>query len=350
MQTLERRILPGLNREVSVLGAGCWPLGGPATNNGVPIGWDDVDPDTAYAALVQAHELGITLFDTADVYGLGRSERLLGRLVRDVGRDVLVVSSKVGYFAGTGRHPYHPRQMRHQLATTLDNLGTDHLDVYFLHSTDFGEHDQYLTGAVNLLRDWRDQGLIRAVGMRAPHTFAEQWAHQDRADAADTSRFLRLFHTVRPDVLTARYNLLSPLYGPDQTDIFDFARRHQVGVLVKQALGQGLLIGTHRATVPRRFSAADHRHGDPRFAPDALLRLADHLEPLRDRYGTTPTALIRVALRYALQRTPDSIVLVGFRDPEQIHTDVTCLGDPLTDDEIAEIRATLHPDTPEGNP
>jgi len=59
-----------------------------------------------------------------------------------VRRDELVISSKIGYFAGTSGHPYEPGQMRHQLATILDNLGTDHLDVYFLHSSDFGEHDR----------------------------------------------------------------------------------------------------------------------------------------------------------------------------------------------------------------
>ncbi len=231
----------------------------------------------------------------------------------------------------------------------LDNFGTDHLDVYFVHSTDFGEQDHYLTGVVDLLDEWRVQGLIRAVGMRAPHTFAEQWADQDRPEAADTGRFLRLFHTIRPDVLTARYNLLSPLYGAGETDIFAFARRHQAGVLIKQALGQGLLIGAHDHRAPRHFSDTDHRHHDPRFAPDALRRLADRLAPLHALHGTGTTGLARVALRYALHHAPDSIVLVGFRDPEQIHTDVTCLGGPLTDDEVARIRAALHPDTPEGH-
>nr|WP_248782392.1 aldo/keto reductase [Saccharothrix syringae] len=280
---------------------------------------------------------------------MGRSERLLGRLLRDVDRAELVLSSKVGYFAGTAPHPYHPRQMRHQLATTLDNLGTDHLDVYFLHSTDFGEHDHYLTGVVELMGKWREQGLIHAVGMRAPHTFAEQWTDQNRPEAADTGRFLRLFHTIRPDVLTARYNLLSPLYGPDETDIFAFARRHRVGVLIKQALGQGLLISAHDHRAPRHFSDTDHRHNDPRFAPEALRRLVNRLAPLHALYDTSTAELVRVALRYALHHALDSIVLVGFRDPEQIHTDVTCLGDPLTDDEVAQIRAALHPHTQEGH-
>ena len=111
---LERRVLPGLNAELSVIGAGCWTIGGPASNDGVPIGWDHVDPEAAYAGLVRAYELGATLFDTADVYGLGRSERLLGRLLRTLDRSVVVLSSKVGYFAGTAGHPYQPAQMRHQ--------------------------------------------------------------------------------------------------------------------------------------------------------------------------------------------------------------------------------------------
>lgn len=236
MTTMERRTLPGLGTEVSMLGAGCWTIGGPATNRGVPIGWDHVDPDAAHAGLARAHELGVILFDTADVYGLGQSERLLGRLLAEVDREELIVSSKVGYFAGTARHPYDPEQIRRQFATTLDNLGTTHLDIYFLHSSDFGDDDHYLPGALRVLRELREQGLIRAIGMRAPHTFAEQWATGTDQRAVQTARWLRRFHTIRPDVVTVRYNLFSPPYHAQETDIFDFARRHQVGVLIKQAL------------------------------------------------------------------------------------------------------------------
>jgi 1-deoxyxylulose-5-phosphate synthase len=71
---LKRRILPGLNTEVSAIGVGCWTIGGPATNNSVPIGWDLVAPEEAYAGLLRAHELGVTLFDTADVYSIGAEQ------------------------------------------------------------------------------------------------------------------------------------------------------------------------------------------------------------------------------------------------------------------------------------
>lgn len=346
MSGLQRRFLPGLNAEVSVLGAGCWAIGGPATNRGVPIGWDHVDPEQAYEGLIRAHQLGVTLFDTADVYGLGRSERLLGRLLRDTGRASLVISSKVGYFTGTARHPYHPDQMRRQFATTLDNLGTDHLDIYSLHSSDFGENDQYLAGAIEVMHELREHGLIRAIGMRAPHTFAEQWATGDDARAATTTRWLRLFDQIRPNVVTVRYNLLSPLYTEQETDIFGFARRHQVGVLIKQALGQGLLL-RDPANPPPVFSPADHRTRDPQFQPTALAALDRALAALRSWFGTDPSDLARIALRYVLQHTPDAAVLVGFRKPDQITTTLTCLGIPLRQDEIDQIIQLFHPQTHE---
>ena len=344
MHDMPRRALPGLNVEVSALGAGCWTIGGPATNGGVPIGWDSVDTDAAYAGLTRAYELGVSLFDTADVYGLGRSERLLGRLLATLDRSTVVVSSKVGYFAGTARHGYVPAQMRHQFATTLDNLGTDYLDVYYLHSADFGPDDRYLPGAVEFMAELKADGLIRAVGMRAPHEFAQEWAAGQGTRAESAARFLRLFTAIRPDVVTARYNLLSPLYSGGETDIFAFARRHDIGAIVKQALGQGLLLKPDLWALPT-FSRSDHRSSDPEFADAALSALRRRLAPIRDRFGDSPAELARVALRYVLQTAPDAPVLVGFRNADQIHTTLTSLGDPLTLDELADIRALLHPTT-----
>jgi len=342
MRPLEHRILPGLDEEVSALGAGCWTIGGAATNNAVPISWDNVDEDDAYAGLVRAYELGVTLFDTADVYGMGRSERLLGRLLGTVDRSSVVVSSKVGYFPGTGPHPYDPEQIHHQFATTLRNLGTNYLDVYFLHSSDFGEGDRYLADAVELLHSLRERGLVRAIGMRAPHTFAEQWVTGDGPIAAKAARFLHLFRAIRPSVLTARYNLLSPHYAEDETDIFAFARHHGVGVLIKQVLGQGLLLGCHHPDTPTTFSGGDHRTVDPRFDAESLREMWNLMAPIRARFGDTPTELARVALRYALQHAPDAAVLVGFRNADQICASITCLGESLAPAEITEIRAALH--------
>ncbi|MFI0411843.1 aldo/keto reductase [Actinomadura sp. 3N508] len=331
---LEQRAVPGLASKVSAIGAGCWTIGGAATNRGVPIGWDGVDPDQALAGLRRAHELGVTLYDTADVYGLGRSERLLGRLLRHCERDQLVISSKVGYFAGTAAHPYQRDQMRRQLDTTLTNLGTDHLDLYFLHSDDFGDNDTHLTAAVAQMNAFRDEGLIGAVGIRAPHEFAAEWATTGphRAQAA---RFLHLFTMIRPDVMTVRYNLLSPAYADHETDIFSFARRHGVGVLIKQALAQGLLLtADHQAPV---YGSGDHRRHDPLFHPTTRAAIGHIVRRLRDQTG--PTGLQRAVLRYALDQHPDTAVLIGFRSPTQIQQTITNLGAPLTLHELTGLHA-----------
>jgi len=343
MLTEPPRAVPGLGKPVSALGAGCWTIGGPTINRGVPIGWDDVDPETAYKGLVHAYELGVRLFDTADVYGLGQSERLLGRLLGQVDRNEVVIASKVGYFSGTARHPYDPVQMRGQFTTTLANLGTDHLDLYSLHSSDFGPDDEYLSAAVHVMHELREQGLIGAIGMRAPHEFASQWANDDHPQATKARRWLDLFDRVSPDVVSTRFNLLSPLYRPDETDVFAFAREHGVGVLIKQVLGQGLLL--RPPGTPQQFGPQDHRSTDPMFRPENIAALHGRLTGLRERRGDDPATWLRLCLRYALHHAPEAAVLVGFRDSTQIHAAVTSLEARLQPDEITEIQTLLHPTT-----
>jgi aryl-alcohol dehydrogenase-like predicted oxidoreductase len=338
---MQHRTLAGLNRTVSTLGAGCWTIGGTATNRGVPIGWSGVDPHTAKIALRDAYQLGVTLFDTADVYGMGHSERLLGGLIRTVDRSEIIVSSKVGYHAGEAAHPYAPEQIHRQFAATLRNLGTDYLDIYFLHSGDFGADDRRLEPALATLRTLREQGRIRAVGMRAPHEFAEQWAGTHHPQATTAARFLELFGRIQPDVLTVRHNLLSPPYAPGETDIFAFARQHGTGVLIKQALGQGILTGRYEQRQHPAFPPGDHRTTDPMFRPETLSVTHQILERLGALYGRRLQDRLRLALRYALAADPDAVVLVGFRDSAQISASVAAIGEPLSPATITEIQTAV---------
>lgn len=115
-------------------------------------------------------------------------------------------------------------------------------------------------------------------------------------------------------------------------------------MLIKQALGQGLIL-RDPTRPPRAYSGADHRSRDAEFQPAALAEIDRRLAALRRRFGTSPAALDRIALGYALQHAPDAAVLVGFRDADQITTTLTSLDDPLHPDEVVEITALLHPDT-----
>ncbi|MCZ4123930.1 aldo/keto reductase [Streptomyces sp. H39-S7] len=340
---MDHHDMPGLGRKVSRFGAGCWTIGGPAVNNGTPIGWDGVDEDAAYAGLVRAHELGVTVFDTADVYGLGRSERLIGRLLRETTRNNLVISSKVGYFAGTARHPYLPSQIHRQFATTLDNLGTGYLDLYHLHSSDFGDRDTYLQPTIDSVVQLRDRGLIHAIGMRTPHRFALEWADRpSHPHAAETRRFLHLLRSVRPDVLTVRHNLMSPRYSPGETDIFAFARAEGIGVMIKQVLGQGLLLGTRQTGSERTFSASDHRSGKPVDA-DLLRLLGNAVNQIGRRFGAARQDLARAAVQYALHDAPKAVALIGFRDASQISTTLARANEPITDGDMDFLHAVMSP-------
>ena len=340
MQGLESRSLTG-ELTVNPVAVGCWAIGGPGHNLGLPMGWANADDRESLLGLRRAHQLGANLFDTADVYGHGHSERLIGRFLADVDRDSVVISSKVGYFAGTAEHAYEPGHMRHQLETTLRNLRTDHLDIYFLHTNSFGESDRYLDGAVEQMDAFRRQGLIRAVGMRGPHRLATDRLTVPKQQREDKhARFRQLFEIIGPDYLSVRFNALTPLAGDGQQDLFAFAAERGVSVLANKPLAQGLLLGKYDPERPPAFGEGDIR-GRKAWFTEPFLRILQHgLEPLRERFGPSSADLARVAIRYVLQHADNCAVLTGFTTAEQVEKNLLCLGDELSGDDMAFIRKT----------
>lgn len=266
--SLPIRTLGRAHITVPAVGIRCWAIGGGAHNLGMPMGWSTGENEAAaLAGLETAWRLGARLYDTADVYGLGRSERRLAHLVELVPRDQIVLSSKVGYFAGTAPHGFDPGHMRRQLEQSLDNLGTDHLDVYALHHADFGSDDRWLAGAVAAMQRFKGEGLIRAVGMRGPHRFALDRLEVPASFRGDKiARFQAVFDLVQPDIVSVRDNLLTPTARSD--GIFEFARSHGCGVLINKPLGQGV---AHRC-VRLRPGQSVRRRGPPK--PETMVHAA----------------------------------------------------------------------------
>ena len=135
---MEKRTLGNSGIEVSALGLGCWAIGGPFTMFGQQDGWGQVDDEESIRAIQRAVELGVTLFDTADAYGTGHSEEILGKALRERRKDV-VIATKGGFVydreqrALTGQD-YSPRYLRWALEASLRRLGTDYVDLYQLHT------------------------------------------------------------------------------------------------------------------------------------------------------------------------------------------------------------------------
>jgi aryl-alcohol dehydrogenase-like predicted oxidoreductase len=329
--TIPTRTLARLGRTVPALAAGCWPLAGPCVNDGLDVGWAPIDDATTLHALRSAWAAGLRLFDTADIYGHGNGERRLGQLLAEVPREQVLVITKTGYDRRDG-HPYQARQMTRHLRRSLDRLGTGYLDVYAFHSNDFGTDDHHLAEAAARMREFKRDGLIRAIAMRAPHAFAAEWAVETTPRGHRASRFLHLLDQLQPDIVSVRHNLLGPTYRPDETTVFDLARRRGITVLMKQVLGQGLLLHN----TPAVYTAGDHRRRRTWFSPLGRRLIWDGLRPIRDRYGEAPADLARVAIQYALATGPDAIALVGFRTAAQIAS-TTRPAPPLTPDEVTDL-------------
>ncbi|WP_409239771.1 aldo/keto reductase [Streptomyces sp. PA5.6] len=305
------------------------------------MGWSTAHDAASRQGLETAYSLGAKLFDTADVYGHGRSERLIGQFVATVPRASVVLSSKVGYFTGTAAHAYDPTHMRHQLETTLENLRTDHLDIYFLHNAAFGDDDRYLDAALDMMRTFQSAGMIKTIGMRGPHRFATERINIPKGQRTDKhTRFRYLFEHVRPQYLAVRYNALTPPPPAGEQDIFDFAAQHGASILINKPLSQGLLTGKYDPTRPPAFEDGDHRLRKAWFTPQALEIIDEGLRPLRERFGSSTADLTRVALHYCLQRADNAAVLVGFTRPEQVAQNFTAIGNPLSAEDIDFVRET----------
>lgn len=341
---MKQRRLGRTGLVVSEIGVGCWAIGGPFVNLGLAAGWDGVDETAAREGLVTAIEMGANLFDTADVYGFGQSERILGWMLEHirkrgvVRREDIVLVSKVGYFRGCAPHGFDPLHMRHQLEMTLQNLNTDYLDIYFFHHLDFGPNDLYLQPAVEQMRNFKTHGLIRFIGLRGPHKFSLY--RKLRQDSSDGSydRFLQLVKRVEPDVVSVRYNMITPTYDKPETDIFGWAEQAGIGILTYKPLGQGLLLDKYDPASPPSFSLADHRSRKVWFKEKGLTVLRSRLAQIKSRFGCQTTQdLVQLAIKYCLSRSESACVVVGFRNASQIRESLSTEG-YLSQEECNYIR------------
>ncbi len=322
---MEYRTLGRSGLKVSDVGLGCWAIGGPSWRDGGAVGWSGSSDDDSLAGLRRAHEVGVNHLDTADVYGDGHSERLIGRFLKDVPRDDMVIASKVGWFRGTAPSAMQPAHVRHQLEQSLLNLGTDHIDLYYFHNTNFGPGDLYLEEAADTMRRLQNEGKIRVIGQSA-------YGYHD---------FLRVCPVTRPDVIQFGYSAFGSDMDRPATDIFRWAEGQNLGMVLFGPLAKGLLLDKFDPDHPPQFGEGDIRGGDSGFTRERLLNLRRRLVPIKARFGGDVQDMARVALQYALARSPQACVIPGFKDARQVDSNAQVSGRPLTAEDVTFIRQTL---------
>jgi aryl-alcohol dehydrogenase-like predicted oxidoreductase len=335
------RVLGKSGIRVSEIGIGCWAIGGADWNLGLEMGWAEVDSEEAVRGLEAAMDLGANHFDTADVYGHGRSERLIGQALTNVDRRQVIIGTKVGYFSGTAPNAYHPLHLRHQLEMSLSNLRTEYVDIYYLHNFNFGANDVYLDDAIDTLNRLKEEGKIRAKGLRGPHRYAPERLTHGEAPSDKVTKFQAVAEKVEPDVVQVRYNMLTPSPRVADWDIFRWAEQRKIGVVVNKPLAQGLLLDKYDPFSPPQFAPGDHRRRKAWFTPEALAILRGRLKPIKMRFGGAPLDLARVALQFCLARSQQCCVLAGFRSVDQVGVNMSAAGRLLTPDDVSFIREAL---------
>ncbi|MCA9517924.1 MAG: aldo/keto reductase [Myxococcales bacterium] len=311
--------------QVPIVSLGTWSYGGESqTGGGAPVGWSGHDDATARSAMLAAYRAGITHWDTADVYGDGRSERLIGTMWEEVPRDAIVLASKVGWDRGSHSRWYHPEMIREHLDASLKNLRTDHLDILYFHHADFGPGDDWLDDALAVFHEAKKAGKIRFIGL-------SDW---------DSERIMRVVARVDPDVVQPYRNVTHDDYV--LTGLAGWVAEHDLGVAFFSPIRHGLLLGKYSTSTI--FPAGDFRATDPSFSdPRTLERLAHNAAVLRRRYADRAEPVLSALTGAILDDAPTATVLLGQRSPAQVRAAALAgCGSPLGEVETRWVRGLYY--------
>ncbi len=310
--------------KVSEISLGCWTMGGPSWVRGAPVGWAAVDEKEVRDAIDYALEQGVNHFDNADVYGDGKAERLLAKILGSRSKDV-IIATKVGHAWGTAGHPYEPQHIRQQCEQSLINLKRDTIDLYYFHHGNFGPNDQYLDAALEVMHQLQSEGKIRLIGLSA-------YSNRD---------FLRLAPKIKPTVLQSWAHIMDDHFIGTGQPVRKLLEATGMSFVTFSPLNQGLLLHKFTAQKPPRFVDGDNRQGKEKFSRAALEILEPRLNKLETRFGSSIESLARIALQYLLAVPEVGAVIPGFRNLNQVKINLAAQDQPLTPDEIKFIRSVF---------
>lgn len=313
--------------KVSEVSLGCWTMGGLNWVNGNANGWANVDEDEITTAIKKAVDAGVNHFDNADVYGNGRAERMLARVLDRLGLKSTdyVIATKIGHFPGTAEHAYEPAHIRHQCEQSLINLKRDYIDLYYFHHGSFGPNDRYLQDAAATLDQLVDEGKVRIKG-------------QSAYSAGD---FQKTVPVVRPQVLQSWAHALDDQFVRPGSPVSDLMKEYNLSFVAFSPLAQGLLLDKYDPSKPPTFEPGDHRQHSGAFKEENLNKLKPKLEKLKARFGSTVEDLSAIAQRYILNQPNVACTIPGFRNERQVTANLAAADRTLTDEDIAFIRESL---------
>ncbi|MEV0561122.1 aldo/keto reductase [Dactylosporangium sp. NPDC050588] len=323
----ETRKLGRSGIEVSALGIGCWAIGGPFWAGDQPLGWGEVDDDESIRAIRRALDLGVTFFDTANVYGAGHSEKILATALHGR-RDQAVIATKFGatfdeQTRQVGPDDGTPEGVGRAVRESLRRLGTDYIDLYQLHIN--GLPIPQALDLIPALEALVEQGLVRAYGWSTDFperatAFAEAGVHCT---------------TIQADL-----SVLRGSFG-----VIPVADRHDLGVIIRGPLAMGLLGG--RYTAESKLPEDDVRGLSPEWMTyftggRPAAEFLNRIDAVRDVLTSGGRTLAQGALAWLWAYSGRTVPIPGCRTVAQVEENAGALAHgPLTESELADVEKLM---------
>ena len=299
---MERRGLGTSGIEVTPIIMGTWQAG--------KAMWAGIEDRETTRAIRAAYDAGITTFDTAESYGKGHSERVLGRALASV-RDRVVLATKV--------FPDHLKydQVIKACHRSLKNLDTDFIDLYQIHwpAGSFKSEAVPIGETMGAMNDLKEQGKIRAIGV----------SNFSRAQLEEACRYARIVSLQPPYSLFWRHV---------EEDAMPYCRQNGITLLAYSPMAQGLLTG--KFGPGHKFAKGDHRAKNKLLRPEHSKRVQAALEALRPIAEGHGMTLGQLALAWVIAH-PDTCAIAGARNAEQVLQNAKAAEIRLTPAEMEEL-------------
>ncbi len=315
--------------EASAVGFGAWAIGGWM--------WGGTEERASIDAIHAAVDHGITLIDTAPMYGFGLSENLVGKAVRDR-RDRVVLATKCGLVCNTTRGRFKartntaapdpnghiavygflsPDSIREEVEASLRRLQTDYIDLYQTHWPD---NTTPIEDTMATLVDLKAEGKIRAIGA-------------SNVTSGEMDRYRKVGQL---DADQERYSMLD---RDIEDDLLPYCRKHNIAVLAYSPLTQGLL--TDKTDPAREFPDWDQRRDDERFSVENRRRVRELLDRIRPVAQQHEITLAQLAAAWTLHQPGLTHTLCGIRNAEQARENAAAGDVELTEAQLETLQAAL---------
>jgi voltage-dependent potassium channel beta subunit len=314
---MEYRRLGSSGLKVSAISLGGWTT----------FGGSIQDAQLTRRIIETAFEGGVNFFDQADVYASGKSEQMMGAVLKDLPRHRLVVSSKLFWPMSddVNDRGLHRKHVRHSIENTLERLGTDYLDIYFCHRYD---PETPLEETVSAMSQLVDQGKILYWG-------TSEWTGAQIAEAVQLARANGLH---APAVEQPQYSMV--WRERVEKEILPVTERHGVGLVVWSPLGMGVLTGKYDKERPSGARLTREDTFAKRLLAEENVEKVRRLRPIAEELGVSRGTL---ALAWVLRQKGVSSAIVGATKPEQMKQNLEAADFRLTPEALERVEAVLSP-------